>query len=81
MQLSEQASLTLTQLGLDLHPGMPAITVGDWLLLTPESQFQQLLERQSLFRRKAAGSKVAEQLIVSNVDTLFLVTSLCAELT
>jgi ribosome biogenesis GTPase len=64
------------ELGLDLHPGMPAITVGDWLLLTPDGQFQQLLERQSLFRRKAAGSKVAEQLIASNVDTLFIVTSL-----
>jgi ribosome biogenesis GTPase len=65
-----------SELGLDLHPGMPAITVGDWLLLTPEGRFGQLLERQSLFRRKAAGSKVTEQLIAANVDTLFIVTSL-----
>jgi len=64
------------RLGLELHPGMPAITVGDWLLLTPENQFDRLLERQSLFRRKAAGTKVAEQLIAANVDTLFIVTSL-----
>jgi ribosome biogenesis GTPase len=64
------------ELGLDLRPGMPAITVGDWLVLTPEGQFDHLLERQSLFRRKAAGSKVAEQLIAANVDTLFIVTSL-----
>jgi ribosome biogenesis GTPase len=64
------------ELGLDLHPGMPAITVGDWLLFTPKGQFDRLLERQSLFRRKAAGSKVAEQLIAANVDTLFIVTSL-----
>jgi ribosome biogenesis GTPase len=63
-------------LRLDIHPGMPAITVGDWLLLTPAQQFDRLLERQSLFRRKAAGSKVAEQLIAANVDTLFIVTSL-----
>jgi len=63
-------------LGLELHPGMPPITVGDWLLLTPEGQFDRLLDRQSLFRRKAAGSKVAEQLIAANVDTLFIVTSL-----
>lgn len=61
---------------LDLHPGMPAITVGDWLLLTPQGCYFRLLERQSLFRRKAAGSKVAEQLIAANVDTLFVVTSL-----
>ena len=66
----------LGDLELDLHPGMPAITVGDWLLLTPEGQFGQLLERQSLFRRKAAGRKVGEQLMAANVDTLFIVTSL-----
>ena len=62
--------------GLDLHPDMPEITVGDWLVLSPEGNFDKLLERQSLFRRKAAGSKVGEQLIAANVDTLFIVTSL-----
>ena len=61
---------------LALQPGLPAITVGDWVLLTPEGQFLHLLERQSLFRRKAPGSKVTEQLIAANVDTLFVVTSL-----
>jgi ribosome biogenesis GTPase len=61
---------------LDLLPSMPAITVGDWLLLTPEGQFCRLLQRLSLFRRKAAGTRVAEQLIAANVDTLFVVTSL-----
>ena len=61
---------------LALQPGLPAITVGDWVLLTPECQFLHLLERQSLFRRKAPGSKVTEQLIAANVDTLFVVTSL-----
>jgi ribosome biogenesis GTPase len=62
--------------GLDLHPDMPGITVGDWLVLSPTGNFDKLLERQSLFRRKAAGSKVGEQLIAANVDTLFVVTSL-----
>ena len=62
--------------GLDLHPDMPEITVGDWLVLSPDGKFHKLLERQSLFRRKAAGSKVGEQLIAANVDTLFIVTSL-----
>ena len=61
---------------LALDPGMPAITVGDWIVLTPEGRFLQLLERQSLFRRKAPGKKVSEQLIAANVDTLFIVTSL-----
>ena len=62
--------------GLDLHPDMPEITVGDWLLLSPKGDFDKLLERQSLFRRKAAGSRVGKQLIAANVDTLFIVTSL-----
>ena len=61
---------------LELHSGMPEITVGDWLVLSPNGKFDELLERQSLFRRKAAGSKVGEQLIAANVDTLFIVTSL-----
>ena len=69
--LSEAGALELA-----LRPNMPAITVGDWLLLTPDGQFLRLLERQSLFRRKAPGTKVAEQLIAANVDTLFIVTSL-----
>lgn len=62
--------------GLVLHSDMPEITVGDWLVLSPNGEFEKLLERQSLFRRKAAGSKVGKQLIAANVDTLFIVTSL-----
>ncbi len=50
-------------LELAIGPAVPAITVGDWLLLTPEGRFLRLLERQSLFRRKAPGSKVEEQLM------------------
>ena len=69
-----------SDLDLPLHPDMPAITVGDWLLLTPELRFDQLLERKSLFRRKAAGTRVDEQLIAANVDTLFIVTSLNEDL-
>jgi ribosome biogenesis GTPase len=61
---------------LALHPDMPAITVGDWLLLSPGGQFLSLLERQSLFHRKAPGRKAADQLIAANIDTLFIVTSL-----
>lgn len=61
---------------LTIQPGMPAITVGDWLLLNPEGRFLGLLERQSLFRRKAPGTGVSEQLIAANIDTLFVVTSL-----
>lgn len=61
---------------LAVAPDMPAMTVGDWVLLGPEGQFLRLLERQSLFHRKAPGKKVKVQLIAANVDTLFIVTSL-----
>jgi ribosome biogenesis GTPase len=61
---------------LHLSPGMPPVTVGDWLVLSPEGCFESLLGRQSLFSRKAAGRKVDEQLIAANVDTVFVVTSL-----
>ncbi len=50
--------------------------VGDWVLLDQQHQVQRLLERKSSFSRKASGSKVGEQLIASNIDTLFIVTSL-----
>lgn len=51
-------------------------TVGDWLLLDTENdQPQKLLERKSLFQRKAAGIEAKLQLMAANVDTLFIVTS------
>jgi ribosome biogenesis GTPase len=61
---------------IPILPAMPPMVVGDWVLLDSAGQFLRLLERLSLFSRKAAGSRVKEQLIASNVDTAFLVTSL-----
>ena len=53
-----------------------AATVGDWLLLDAVSlRPQRLLRRQSLFKRRAAGSDRRLQLIAANVDTLFIVSS------
>jgi len=69
----------LSELGehhLPIHHSQPAMTVGDWLLLDPNEQFLRTLERSSLFSRKAAGSKIAEQLIAANVDSVFIVCSL-----
>lgn len=54
----------------------PTLTVGDWILLSPEGRLLRVLDRASCFRRKAAGSRVAEQLIAANVDTAFIVCSL-----
>ena len=51
-------------------------TVGDWLLVEHDTlKPQRLLQRTSLFHRKAAGLEAKEQLIAANIDTLFIVTS------
>jgi ribosome biogenesis GTPase len=52
------------------------ITVGDWVLLDRSQQkIVGLLERNTLFRRKAPGTSRDIQLIAANVDTLFIVSS------
>ncbi len=55
---------------------LPNMTLGDWLLLDGDGHFVRLLERKSLFTRKAAGTQVKEQLLAANVDTLFIVCAL-----
>lgn len=51
-------------------------TVGDWLLLDPDTlHFGRLLERRSLFKRRAAGTAGKTQLIAANIDTVFIVSS------
>ena len=55
---------------------MPTLTVGDWVLLDSNGRIHRLLERLSLFSRKASGSKVVTQLIAANIDTVFVVCSL-----
>lgn len=51
-------------------------TVGDWLLVDPDShRVQRVMDRKSLFKRRAPGSDRREQLIAANVDTLFVVSS------
>lgn len=50
------------------------ITVGDWLL-EEQGRVTRCLERKSVFKRRAAGTGRATQLIAANVDTLFVVSS------
>ncbi len=54
----------------------PELTVGDWVLLESDGRLMRVMERQSSFSRKAAGHRVAEQLLAANVDTAFVVCSL-----
>lgn len=50
--------------------------VGDWLVIDRTSlRPTRLLNRASLFKRRAAGTGRDLQLIAANVDTLFVVTS------
>jgi ribosome biogenesis GTPase / thiamine phosphate phosphatase len=51
-------------------------TVGDWLLLHPDTlRPKRLLQRTSLVKRRAPGTGRRLQLIGANIDTLFIVTS------
>lgn len=64
------------QLSLHINVNMPPLTVGDWLLIDTDKRFIRVLDRLTLLSRKAAGSKVAEQLIAANVNSLFIVNAL-----
>lgn len=61
---------------LPVTASLPLLTLGDWLLFDHQMQPLRLLERKTLLRRKAAGTKVSEQYLAANVDTLFIVCSL-----
>lgn len=53
-----------------------AATVGDWLLIDPQTmRANRVLDRKSLFKRRAAGTGRRLQMIAANIDTLFIVTS------
>ena len=61
---------------LSILSSMPEMVVGDWLLLDDEMKFTRLLERKTLFSRKAAGTRLHKQLIAANIDVAFVVTSM-----
>lgn len=75
---------TLTEQGaveLRLPPDIAAgdVAVGDWVLADPEmGRVARLLDRHSRIFRRAAGDTSREQLIVANVDAVFITTS-CTE--
>ncbi len=64
------------KLAIPILSSMPPLAVGDWILLEADGRFHRLLQRYSLFSRKAAGTKAELQLIAANIDTLFIVTSM-----
>ncbi len=57
-------------------PAQQRPTIGDWVVLdTKREKIERLLERKSVFKRVAAGTRANIQLIAANVDILFIVTS------
>src|ERR1044072_4956303 len=55
--------------------------VGDWVVIRPRPEgdratIHAVLPRRSKFTRKVAGSRTEEQIVGTNIDTIFLVTSL-----
>ncbi|HYE77025.1 MAG TPA: ribosome small subunit-dependent GTPase A [bacterium] len=56
-------------------------SVGDWVAVAGNLAgglyvIQQVLPRTSKFSRKVAGTRVEEQVVAANIDTVFLVTAL-----
>ncbi|HEX7496277.1 MAG TPA: ribosome small subunit-dependent GTPase A [Candidatus Limnocylindrales bacterium] len=63
--------------------GLPA--VGDWVGCVPslhdgQARIDATVPRRSAFLRRAAGSRVAAQVVAANVDVLFVATSLNGDL-
>lgn len=59
--------------------------VGDWVILELRSgadrcSIHAILNRRSKFTRKMAGKKTDEQIVVANIDTVFIVSSLNSDL-
>lgn len=72
---AEERSIALTARWADIDPEERP-TVGDWVVLDEQGvRVERVLDRKSVFRRVAAGEKAEIQLIASNVDILFVVTS------
>lgn len=85
-RISEIHRDRMTALGADgpqtlLTPGASSgdFAVGDWVLADEQFLVRELLDRQSILHRRAAGREAKVQLIAANVDTLFIVTSCNAD--
>lgn len=63
-----------------LLPPDADVTVGDWLLIDPNTPHSyRLLDRKSLIKRRAPGTDRKIQLIAANIDTAFIVSSCNAD--
>lgn len=64
----------------NLHQKGDLPAVGDWVVVSKDNvgsvTIHAILPRKSKFSRKEAGKVTEEQVIVTNIDTIFIVTSL-----
>jgi ribosome biogenesis GTPase len=65
--------------GAEVQQDFPA--VGDWVVVAPRQNenrgtIHHVLPRKSKFSRKVAGTNTREQIIASNIDTVFIVNSM-----
>jgi ribosome biogenesis GTPase / thiamine phosphate phosphatase len=51
-------------------------TVGDWVILNADAQIESVLPRRTCLRRKAAGETEEIQILATNIDWVFITTSL-----
>lgn len=69
----------LVQVALPPHVSTADFTVGDWILVDPQTGLmQRRLNRKTVLERRPEGSK-SPQLAGANIDTLFIVTSCNAD--
>lgn len=74
--ISQSGPVKLT---LPQHTNTGDYAVGDWVIVNPTKRLlQRRLERKSLLKRHTEGANFP-QLIASNIDTLFIVTSCNAD--
>lgn len=65
----------------DSKSGVEFPAVGDWVLVTPSGReerltIQRVLERRTLLSRKRVASRNEMQIIATNIDTVFITSSL-----
>jgi ribosome biogenesis GTPase len=86
--LSEQGERSASLSGRLRHEARGRLdlpSVGDWVAVSLPTgdgpgTIEAVLPRSSVFTRKAAGRERADQIVAANVDVVFVVTSLNAEL-
>ena len=62
--------LLLTDAGAQPATTKLAVTVGDWVLLSPEGQVAEVLTRSTEIRRAAPNGRSEEQVLCANVDVV-----------